>query len=267
MTDKKKHKAKSADEIRSKIRERYGAIAQSGTSCCDQGASCCSVSSQPDISQVLGYSDAELSSTAKGANMGLGCGNPLGIASLKPGDIVLDLGCGGGFDCFLAAQAVGKDGFVIGVDMTPNMIDKARSIAGKEGYSNVEFRLGEIEHLPVADATVDIVISNCVINLSPHKQQVFWEIYRVLRKEGRVAIADIVALQNLPEEIRTNQNAYSGCVAGAALVKEVEEMLKNAGFKDIIITVKEESREYIKNWFPGSGVENFVRSAYVEAKK
>lgn len=265
-------KQKSSDEIRSKVRERYAKIAQnpnmqSGCACCSGSSSCCSTSSETLISKELGYSSEELSVTPEGSNMGLGCGNPQESAELQAGEVVLDLGSGGGFDCFLAAQVVGENGHVIGVDMTPEMVSKSRVMAEEEGYSNVEFRLGEIEHLPVADASIDVVISNCVINLSPEKEQVFSEIYRVLRKNGRVAIADVIALQELPQEIKNNLDAYSGCVAGAITVQEVEEILKRVGFKSFKITIKEESQEYIKDWFPESGVEKFVRSAYVEAVK
>jgi SAM-dependent methyltransferase len=199
--------------------------------------------------------------------MGLGCGNPQAIAALKPGETVLDLGSGGGFDCFLAARQVGAAGQIIGVDMTPEMLSKARANAAKGGYRNVEFRLGEIEHLPVADSAVDVIISNCVINLSPDKQQVYREAYRVLRPGGRLAISDVVAVKPLPPAVKSNLDAHCGCVAGAALVPDLERILREAGFVDIDIRLKEESREFIRTWFPGSGVEDFVLSADIEACK
>jgi SAM-dependent methyltransferase len=199
--------------------------------------------------------------------MGLGCGNPQAIAALKPGETVLDLGSGGGFDCFLAASQVGEKGVVIGVDMTPEMITKARNNAANARVTNVEFRLGEIEHLPVADNSVDIIISNCVINLSPVKEQVFREAYRVLRQGGRLAISDVVAISSLPEKVKRDLDAHCGCVAGAAKVLEIEQMLNRAGFTQISVVVQEESDEFIRDWFPGSGVESHVRSAIITAYK
>jgi SAM-dependent methyltransferase len=199
--------------------------------------------------------------------MGLGCGNPQAIANLKAGETVLDLGSGGGFDCFLAAPRVGKTGRVIGVDMTPEMVSKARANADKAGYPNVEFRLGEIEHLPVADNAVDVIISNCVINLSPDKKQVFRDACRVLREGGRLAISDVVAVRPIPEQLRHGMEAHCGCVAGAALVSEVEQMLKDVGFENIVIQLKQESKALIKTWFPRSGCEDYVISATIEAKK
>jgi ubiquinone/menaquinone biosynthesis C-methylase UbiE len=199
--------------------------------------------------------------------MGLGCGNPQAIAELKPGETVLDLGSGGGFDCFLAAPQVGDTGHVIGVDMTPEMLHKARKNAARQGFGNVEFRLGEIEHLPVADSSIDVILSNCVINLSPDKPQVYRETFRVLRAGGRLAISDVVAIGDLPDNIKEDLHAYCGCIAGAATVAEVESMLAKIGFQDIAIEVKPGSREFIKDWFPGSGVEEFVRSAEIRARK
>ncbi len=199
--------------------------------------------------------------------MGLGCGNPQAIAQMKRGEVVLDLGSGGGFDCFLAAKQVGEEGRVIGVDMTPEMLAKARENARKGNYTNVEFRLGEIEHLPVADNSVDVIISNCVINLSPAKGQVFRESYRVLKPKGRLAISDVVAINRLPDEVCQNKDAFCGCVAGAAQASEVEQMLWDAGFSEVSIEIKEESAQFIRDWFPGSGVENYVRSAVITAVK
>lgn len=202
-----------------------------------------------------------------GANMGLGCGNPQAIAALRPGETVLDLGSGGGFDCFLAARQVGDTGRVIGVDMTPEMITKARENARKGAYGNVEFRLGEIEHLPVADASVDVLISNCVINLSPDKAAVYRDAFRVLKPGGRIAVSDVVRTteSELPEAIRTDLDLLGGCVAGAASPGEVEGMLRDAGFEDIRIDVKEESREFIRDWAPGRDIERYVVSASIEA--
>ena len=262
------------DEVKRMVRERYGKIP--GNSGCGGAPSCCSggATESPEsskvaaaLSQKLGYSATDTQAVPEGANLGLGCGNPLAIASLKPGQTVLDVGSGAGFDAFLAAQAVGATGFVIGVDMTPEMVGKARANKAKGDYGNVEFRLGEIESLPVGDASVDVIISNCVINLSPDKERVFREAFRVLRPGGRLAIADVVALAPIPEEFRRDWAAYTGCVAGASLVAEIESMLTRAGFINIKVAPKEGSREVIREWFPGQGVEKFVASATIEAAK
>lgn len=197
--------------------------------------------------------------------MGLGCGNPIAIAQLKPGETVLDLGSGGGFDCFLAARKVGPSGRVIGVDMTPDMISAARRNALKDGFENVEFRLGEIEALPVADAVVDVILSNCVINLSPDKPAVFREAFRVLKKGGRLSIADIVATKPMPEEIRTDFAAYTSCLAGAALVEDLRAMIKDAGFTEVNITLKENTREMICKWSDSGKAGDYVVSAVIEA--
>jgi ubiquinone/menaquinone biosynthesis C-methylase UbiE len=199
--------------------------------------------------------------------MGLGCGNPQAIASLKPGEIVLDLGSGSGFDCFLAAKAVGETGKVIGVDMTPEMVSKARENAAKAGFKNIEFRLGEIEHLPVADNSVDVIISNCVINLSPEKHKVFDDAFRVLKAGGRLAVSDIVATAELPEEVKDDLALHAGCMAGASLISDVEAMLRKSGFLDIRIQPKDESREFIRTWAPGRHIEDYVVSATIEAMK
>jgi SAM-dependent methyltransferase len=199
--------------------------------------------------------------------MGLGCGNPQAIAALKPGETVLDLGSGGGFDCFLAARQIGDHGRVIGVDMTPAMISKARENADQGGYHNVEFRLGEIENLPLADHSVDVIISNCVINLSPDKERVFKETFRVLKPGGRLAISDVVATTTLPETVRHDVTLYTGCMAGASLIDEIESMLAAAGFMDIRLKPKDESRSFIRDWAPGSQIEDYVVSATIEAVK
>jgi thioredoxin type arsenate reductase len=256
--------------LRDRVRERYAEIAaEAGSCCCSTGGSCCSSAApgSADASARLGYSAADLEAVPDGADLGLGCGNPQAIADLEPGETVLDLGSGGGFDCFLAAGRVGDAGRVIGVDMTPEMVDKARANAARGGYGNVEFRLGEIEHLPVADDSVDAIISNCVVNLSPEKPRVYCEAFRVLRPGGRLAIADVVALGPLPDEVKRSLDAYCGCVAGAASVTELEAMLGRAGFVDIAVRVKQESRDFIRDWFPGSGVEEYVGSAEIRARK
>ncbi len=258
------------DEIRQAVRQTYGQVALSETAC-GCGPNCCGGSAAPADAKAasvgLGYSSKEVESIPEGANMGLGCGNPQAIAALRPGETVLDLGSGGGFDCFLAAQQVGDTGTVIGVDMTPDMVSKARRNAEKGSYRNVGFRLGEIERLPVADSTVDVILSNCVINLSPDKPQVFREAFRVLKPGGRLAISDIVATALLPEEIRHDLALYTGCMAGASPTAELEEMLSAAGFRQVNIAPKDASRAFIREWAPGSNIEDFVVSAQIEAVK
>lgn len=257
------------DVIRQHVQKTYKEIALSDASGCGCTSSCRAPQGLDlkNHSEKLGYSPSEVVEIPEEANMGLGCGNPQAIANLKEGEVVLDLGCGGGFDCFLAAKQVGATGFVIGVDMTPEMIDKARANARKANFPNVEFRLGEIEHLPVADNFVDVIISNCVINLSPEKHQVFKDAYRVLKPGGRLAISDIVATNEMPDAIRNDFEQYAGCVAGAATVQEIENTLQKLGFKGVRIDIKEESRKFIKDWFPSTGAENFVASATIEATK
>jgi SAM-dependent methyltransferase len=203
----------------------------------------------------------------EGADLGLGCGNPQAIASLKPGERVLDLGSGGGFDAFLAARQVGPTGHVVGVDMTPEMVMKARANVAKIGLPNVEFRLGEIEHLPVADASVDVVMSNCVINLSPDKPAVFREAFRVLAPGGRLAISDIVAIAPLPPALAQDVAAYTGCVAGAALISDLEQMLTEAGFSNARFDVKGESRALVSDWVPRTHAKDYVASALIQAVK
>jgi arsenite methyltransferase len=221
-------------KIKRMVREGYARIARRGTSCCGPGSSCCgNANSAPDISRTIGYSEEDLRAAPEGANLGLGCGNPVALASLKEGDTVLDLGSGAGFDCFLAADKVGKGGKVIGVDMTAEMLERARENGRKGNYDNVEFRLGEIENLPVGDNEVDVIISNCVINLSPDKKRVFREAFRALRLGGRLMVSDIVLLNELPGEIKNSVAAYVGCVAGAVTKKEYLEAIRGAGFEDI----------------------------------
>ncbi len=219
-----------ARDIKKTVRKGYAKVAKKGSSCCTQAKSCCEAQ---DPTQLKSQ---EVKSVPEGTNLTLGCGNPVAVASLKEGETVLDLGSGAGFDCFLAANKVGKNGTIIGVDMTPEMIDKARENAEKGNYGNVEFRLGEIEHLPAADNSVDVIISNCVINLSPEKEKVLKEAYRVLKPGGRIAISDLALLRELPQKIRNSIDAYVGCVAGAIPVEKYMNAVETAGFKDVKVT-------------------------------
>ena len=224
------------EEIKKVVRDRYAQVAQQKSSCCAPAPSCCGPTLQTEIlSKRIGYKEEEIKAVPDGANLGLGCGNPLAHAALKEGDTVIDLGSGAGFDCFLAANQVGKNGRVIGVDMTPDMIDKARQNAQKGDYANVEFRLGEIENLPVADNKGDMIISNCVINLSPDKPRVFKEAFRVLKPGGRLMVSDIVLLKELPEEIKNSVSAYVSCLAGATMKEDYLAAVKGAGFAEIQI--------------------------------
>ena len=264
----------SAAEQRRIVRDRYGEIATSSSSCCgDTGASsCCSDSNSDraaydDQSRLLGYADEELDAVESGANLGLGCGNPTAIASLEDGATVLDLGSGAGFDCFLASREVGSDGHVIGVDMTPEMVETARENITKNDATNVEFRLGEIEHLPVADESVDVILSNCVVNLSPDKSQVFSEAFRVLRPGGRLAISDVVQTTQFPEAVQQDPASVAGCVAGASPISELESMLDEVGFTAISIDPQEESEAFIRDWDDERDVSDYIVSATIEGQK
>lgn len=264
-------KEESADIIRQIVRGRYAQTAEGSECGCSSAPAspCCGSKSTDafDLNQLMGYTQGELDSVVDGANLALGCGNPTAIGSLRPGDVVLDLGSGGGFDCFLAARKVGDQGRVIGVDMTPEMLSKARANAVRMEVGNVEFRLGEIEHLPVADNSVDVIISNCVINLSPEKEQVFQEAFRVLTPGGRLMISDVVATAEMPGQMREQAAMMTGCVAGAEHVDRIRDLLVSAGFKDVRIDLKDYSKKLISGWFPGSRAEDYVASADIEAVK
>lgn len=258
------------DTIRKAIRDRYGKIAESGVASCGcSSSSCCEApASDPKLASLdLGYSTAEVNEIPDGANMGLGCGNPTAIASLNTGETVLDLGSGGGFDCFLAVKAVGDTGHIIGVDMTPEMVSKARKNVEGMGHGNIDFRLGEIENLPVADGEIDVILSNCVINLSPDKPQVFQEAFRVLKPGGRLAISDVVATAELPVHFKNDMSLLTGCISGAVTVTALKEMLAGVGFEQIEIRIRDESKTFIQNWVAESDIEAYVVAATIEAFK
>lgn len=262
------------EEVREHIREKYSKVAKrESEGCCSSGCSCGTDSSDfnkkdvEEVSKSIGYSIEDINNMPEKANMGLGCGNPIAIASLKQGETVLYLGSGGGFDCFLARKQVGEKGTVIGVDMTPEMIKLSRENVLKLGYKNVEFRLGEIENLPVADASVDVIISNCVINLSLEKSKVFREAYRVLKSGGRLSISDVVATAELPENIKNDLSMMVGCIAGAEYIENIKNMIKEAGFANIKLTPKDNSKEIISSWVPNRNVEDYVSSFIIEAIK
>ncbi len=268
------------ETLREEVRRRYGSIAKGDTTlkdsdtseggCCSPGSSgntrtgCCGAGEQ---AHTLGYSDADLAGIPDGANLGLGCGNPVALASLQPGQTVLDLGAGAGFDAFIAARTVGPTGRVIGVDMTSEMVSKARANAKKGGYTQVDFRLGEIEALPVADASVDVIISNCVINLCPDKRPVYQEAFRALRPGGRLAVSDVVARAELPDEVKQDLSLHSGCLAGATAQADLVRILKEVGFADIVIRAKGNSDEVITSWESKRGLESKVFAAEVTATK
>lgn len=258
------------EEIRDSIRKNYAEVAQKGSQggCCGGGCSCSGPSLDiHETSSLIGYSEGDLLHAPTEANMGLGCGNPIAIAALKEGEVVLDLGSGGGFDCFLARAQVGVTGTVIGVDMTPDMIRLARDNAEESGYTNVDFRLGEIEHLPVADCTVDVIISNCVINLALDKEQVFQEAYRVLKPTGRLSISDVVATAPLPQNVKEDLSLIANCIGGAEYIETIEGMLRNSGFENIRMTPKDNSKEIIHSWAPDRSPEDYVASYLIEAVK
>src|SRR5579883_240795 len=252
-----------AVEVKEMVRARYGGIAlgsvarPSASSCCDASVG----TAADDKSIRMGYSADELAAVPEGANLGLGCGNPQIIGAMRPGEVVVDLGSGAGFDCLLAARQVGAEGRVIGVDMTHEMLNKARDNAARIGAGNVEFRLGEIEHLPIGDNTADVILSNCVINLVPDKAQVFREAFRVLKPGGRLAISDVVNIRELTPELAADRALMCGCVAGAAPEQSIRGWLEAAGFRNVRISVKPESREMIAGWAPGRGIEDYVASA------
>jgi arsenite methyltransferase len=266
----------TAREQRDAVRTRYGEIAQTEdtSQCCASSSatdasstSCCGDDERTTQSEQLGYTAEETATVAPGANLGLGCGNPTALASLASGETVLDLGSGGGFDCFLAAQEVGPGGHVIGVDMTPDMIERARGNIETNDADNVEFRLGEIEHLPIADERIDVIISNCVINLSPDKAAVFEEAYRVLCPGGRLAISDVVMTAEVPAEFRADPEKVAGCVAGAATIPALEGMLAGAGFEDVQIVPNDESHEFIREWSADHDLDEYIVSAMIEGRK
>ncbi len=257
--------------IKEMVRARYGGIATAatGSACCAPApSSCCGpTTASQDIALRMGYSETDLAAVPDGANLGLGCGNPQAIAAIRPGETIVDLGSGAGFDCFLAARQAGPAGRVIGVDMTHEMLRKARDNAARIGAANVEFRLGELEHLPIADGTADVVISNCVINLVPDKAQVFREAFRVLKPGGRLAVSDVLSTAPLPADLAADPALICGCIAGAATAARIEEWLAAAGYVEIRITAKPESRELIAGWASGVGIENYLVSATIEANK
>lgn len=264
----------TAEERRAAARKRYGEIAAESAACCggSDSTACCdsTASSSNELSnqsRLMGYTDADLQTVDTSANLGLGCGNPKAIAGLTTGETVLDLGSGAGFDCLLAAEEVGPSGQVIGVDMTPEMIEQARENIQKNNATNVEFRLGEIEHLPVSDSSIDVVISNCVINLSPNKSQVFREAYRVLRPGGRLAISDVVATASIPEDLRADPESLASCVSGAAPIPDLESMLRDAGFVDIVIEPKDDSDEFIREWDDEWDLNEFLKAVIIQAQK
>jgi len=271
-TEKKNEHAEH-DSHRNNVRSSYAKVANASNNKETSGieSSCCGVSDDSAINTListrLGYSKNDLDKVPSGADMGLGCGNPQAIASLKAGEIAVDLGAGGGFDCFLAAHEVGATGHVIGVDMTPDMLSKARNNAAKGGFKNVEFRLGEIENLPIANNTADVIISNCVINLSPDKARVFQEAFRILKQGGRLAISDVVATVELPPEMKNDPALIAGCMGNASLISALELMIKEAGFENVRIKPKGESKEFIREWAPDHNVTDYVVSATIEATK
>ena len=276
----------SSRDQREAVRHRYGEIARGDTDkpdrkasekdddnrCCGgsetETSSCCSEDIDDLHARNLGYSAADLSSVPEGANLGLGCGNPKALAELRPGESVVDLGSGGGFDCFLAANEVGDAGHVIGVDMTPQMVERARLNADRQQIANVEFRLGEIEHLPIPDEQVDVVISNCVINLSPEKDRVFEEAFRILKPGGRLAISDIVMTPEGNAELKdTDLDQLARCISGAATIETLQEIVENAGFQSVSIRPKDNSEEIIREMYDDEELDGYLHSAVIEGEK
>ena len=257
---------RKSDEIKKIVKDGYANAVTQKTSCCSTNSCCGGIDQTKDISKKVGYSDSEMNAVPEGANLGFGCGNPVALASLKEGDVVLDLGSGAGFDAFLAAKRVGKTGRVIGVDMTPEMVVKAKENAKKGKYTNVEFRLGEIEKLPVEGNSIDVIISNCVINLSPDKEQVFKEAFRVLKSGGRLMVSDLVLIKELPYAIKESVEAYVGCLAGATRKDEYLKLITMAGFQDV--EVISESNYPVDAMFDNlKGAEDAVASIKVSALK
>ena len=256
------------EQIKEMVRARYGGIAaEKEAGCCAPAACCGPTPPRAEKSRAMGYSEAELAAVPEGADLGLGCGNPQALAQLQSGETVVDLGSGAGFDCFIAAERVGSEGRVIGVDMTHEMLARARANAAKIGAANVEFRLGEIEHLPLADNSADAVISNCVINLVPDKEQVYREAFRVLKPGGRLAVSDVVNMAPLPPDLAQDPALLCGCVAGAAAAGKILGWLAAAGFVEIAVTPKPESRDLVASWAPGRHIEDYVAAAAITAKK
>lgn len=245
------------EELKKEVKNKYSKVATGDSSCC----------TTQNVSSSLGYSKEDLDNVPKDANLGLGCGNPISASNMQPGETVLDLGSGAGFDCFLASKKVGRKGKVIGVDMTHEMLEKSRENAKKGRYRNVDFRLGEIENLPVANDTVDVVISNCVINLSPRKQRVYDEIHRVLKVGGRICISDVILMRDLTQEMLDNSDLYCNWVTGASSVEEIENFLKKSGFKNIHVDLKELSQEYQEKWSTGLNVGEYIMSGMIHAEK
>jgi len=255
-----------AEKIKKIVRDGYAKALSQSTSCCPTSSCCSGTDQAKNVSKIVGYSDAEISTVPEGANLGFGCGNPVAIALLKAGDIVLDLGSGAGFDAFLAAKRVGEKGRVIGVDMTPEMVAKAKENARKGNYTNVEFKLGEIETLPVDDSSVNVIISNCVINLSPDKEQVFKEAFRVLKPGGRLMVSDLVLVKDLTKALKESVEAYVGCLAGAIKRDEYLNLITMAGFQDV--KVISESSYPVDAMFDNlKGAENTIASIKVSAVK
>lgn len=252
---------------RNAVRERYAGFAERSMECCGDESACCETTASADGPTQLGYQDDVLDRLPAGAKLSIGCGNPIAIDGLAPGERVLDLGSGAGFDCFLAAEEVGQDGEVIGVDMTPEMVDRARQTATESDYRNVEFRLGEIESLPVANESIDVIISNCVINLSPAKPRVFDEAYRVLKPGGRLAVSDVVLTAEPPAGLREDIDAIASCAGGAESIDRLESMLGAAGFVDIDIKPKADSADFIREWSADYPLEEFLVAASITGRK